>query len=97
MDEFSLLKNPITDEIAKLKSDAFSPGDMYIKALDQEEMEHYASIDEMFNEIWCNSRVKKSDGTWRPIRMVGPAVYVRVYGASGVINNAVEFTFMDNS
>lgn len=81
-----LHKSPLTGNFPRLDASSFSPGDVYIRALTESEMQHFASRVNTYNREWYMDQVRDPrSGEWVPGHLVGVVYYIRVYGESGVL------------
>jgi len=95
-DSLDIFKSPITDTYPRLNAREFSPGNVYIRPVTEEEKQHFASINETFQQLWY-------DGVWEDphqqaefqVMTIGDVFYMRVYGESGVIHTGLHFMWTD--
>lgn len=82
----ALLLNPITGKAPRLDAIAYSPGDLYVRALSSDEVDYYASRNLVLRDLWINGIYKDLDtGRSGKVSLVSPVFYVRAYGVQGVI------------
>jgi hypothetical protein len=89
-DELSVLANPLTGEWARLNQTLHSPGDFYMKVLSQAEKEYIVQFRPGFRGDWLENQVNG-----KPIDVIIPPIYYRMYGVSGVISNKLLITFKE--
>ena len=78
--------NPLTNEAPRLKADEFSPGDLYMRVLNLEEMHYYAQRRPALNDAWFNGRVRDPQtGRVGRAQLISSVLYVRAYGNTGVL------------
>lgn len=85
-------KSPLTGEFPKLNASEFSPGDLYIRALSEQEKQHIASFIEDYRSIWYDGVwFNPAEETWEKAELSGDVYYVRIYGWDGVLVEGIEF------
>lgn len=83
------LKSPITGSYPYLTEQQFSPGNLYIKALDETEKSHIASQSEYFYDLWYNGICyDRLSGCWYDADVHG-VYYVRLYGYTEVLHTSI--------
>ncbi len=88
------LRNPITDQVAKLTSAEFSSGDLFIKVLSESEINELCEKDVLMdNALRRHVRVNPATGEETPIELLTPPFYVRMYGENSVIMSRIYFEF----
>lgn len=88
-DYLDLFKSPLTGDWPLLNAQSYSPGNMYIRVLTEDEMQYYADLNPVFQELWFDGVFRKGDGTFENVKMISNVFYVRVYGLNGVIYNGL--------
>lgn len=84
--DMALSLNPLTNSTTQLKASEFSPGDMYLRVLNLEEMHFYAQRRPALNDAWFNSRVRDPQtGRIGKAQLISSVLYVRAYGSTGVL------------
>ncbi|MDQ3024373.1 MAG: hypothetical protein M3R04_08340 [bacterium] len=96
-----VFRNPITGEWPRLNAKQFSPGDVYMHPLTQDEMRHYAGLTPSYRLQWFEGkgldREKLSRGGnvdemyTADYTLEGPVWFVRIYGEKGVILNTITY------
>jgi len=82
----ALSLNPMTNAAPQLKARDFSPGDLYVRQLSNDEMRYYAQRRPALNDAWFKGRtVDPASGRVGSVELLTGVLYVRAYGASGVI------------
>lgn len=76
------LKSPLHGDYPRLSAREFSPGDAYVRVLTVEELAHVAPYDAVLQDALS------AEGALEPL---GPVVYLRIYGHSGVIENTLSY------
>lgn len=85
-------KNPLTGEFPRLDASEFSPGDLYIRALSEQEKQHIASLIDVYYSIWYDSAwFNPAEEMWENAELSGDVYYVRIYGWNGVLVEGIEF------
>jgi hypothetical protein len=83
-DEFlSIYSNPLTGGWPRLNATSPSPGDLFIKPLDQEEMRYYANKSRTYTAQWYKGIEPGSPTPHK--KLDGKVWYVRMYGLHGVL------------
>lgn len=91
-EDHALFFNPITGEPARLDAVEPSAGDMYIRPLNEDEMQYFAARVLEFNNAWYKQeQVDPATGEPRQVALVGKPMYVRLYGEAGVIHTGIHF------
>ena len=75
----ALLLNPFTARPARLDCKAFAAGDLYVRPLSRAEQLHFAGLDQSLREAWYGRPGETAT------ELACPVLYVRAYGAKGVI------------
>ena len=81
---------PLTGDYPRLDAAGFSPGNLYVKVLSEDEMRHFAGIKKRYDDIWFKGIEEAPSGTYE-VKLTSPVYYVRMYGRTGVIHNAIRF------
>lgn len=90
----AMYANPITDQVARLKSKEFSPGDMYIRRLTDGDLARLAEKDSLMEDALAGVvRHPVTKDVTQRIRLTSPVYYFRLYGRQGVILSRIYFTF----
>jgi len=94
LDEF---RNPLTDEWPLIQARQHSPGDVYMRALKEDEILHFAKLNPAFEMMWIENRhynpeTNKDDLYLKPS---GPIFYMRIYGWSEVIHNSFQAVYVE--
>jgi hypothetical protein len=90
--QYEFLRSPITGEYPRLNATDFSPGDVYIRPLTDDEIQHFCKYDWMLNDlVQKHSLMDPAQGP-RTVSLMGSVFYVRIYGYKGVIDNSICFT-----
>ncbi|MBN2082834.1 hypothetical protein JW859_11605 [bacterium] len=93
--EMEQIISPVNGRYPRLNSNSFSAGDMYIHVLSNDEMNYFASIDDRYRQIWFEGQeYSPVEHQTRQVWFEPPVCYVRVYGHSGVIHNAITFDYV---
>jgi hypothetical protein len=97
-EQMARFRSPITDEYPTFNNATFTPGGMYVKKLNQEEMEYYASYSSHYDDIWFNNRVKYyGDDEYTAVKLTSPVFYVRIYGENEEIFTQLLFNYTVDS
>lgn len=90
----AIYANPITDQVAKLKSADFSPGDMYIRRLSDGDLARLAEKDSLLEDALAGVvRHPVTKDVMQRITLTSPVYYFRLYGRSGVILSRIFYTY----
>jgi hypothetical protein len=93
--DMAAIVSPVSGSYPRLNAGSFSAGDMFIHVLTDQEMQYYASIDDRYNKIWyMGEEYSPAENKTRQVWFQPPVFYVRVYGYSGVIHNAITFDYV---
>lgn len=79
-----LLRSPLTDSYPSLSASSFSPGELLVFELNADELNYYAD-NYGYRKTWF-----KADGS-RSEKLLGPVMFIRIYGESGVIYQNLAF------
>jgi hypothetical protein len=86
------LVSPLTGDYPYLSAESFSPGNVYLRILTDDEMMHFASLAEWYRTAWYEGYII-SGGEKHEVTYIPPVFYIRVYGTMGVIHNALTYGF----
>lgn len=88
-----VFRSPLTGEFPRLNAASFSPGDVYIRPLTPGEMQYFAQRNPVYNADWFGKGTVVDPNSHDPINTeLGTDVYyIRIYGASGVIVDGLEY------
>jgi hypothetical protein len=94
-EHLEIFRNPITGEYPRLDAIDFSPGDVFIRALSEDEKAYLASIDPIFKGHWYEGvGTNLATGEKQRIEMLSSAVfYMRVYGYSEIIHTGLFYVY----
>jgi hypothetical protein len=85
-------KSPLTGEFPRLDASEFSPGDLYIRALSEQEKQHIASFIDIYYSFWYDSAwFNPEEDMWEKAELSGDVYYVRIYGWNDVLIEGIEF------
>jgi len=82
---FDAERNPLTGDWPRLQAAEFSPGDLYIRPLTEEEISYFAEHGE---------KHLRDPGSWTgddSMVRISPVYYARFYGLNGVICNGFQY------
>lgn len=92
---------PLTGEIPRLDAKEFSPGNLYLQPISEEEQRYIADLDYSFNLWWFEHKYYVPGVANPPLASIKgtPPVYYRVYGEHAVLEAGIAFswTFEDES
>lgn len=89
-----IYSNPITNGQARLDQREFSPGDMFIKRLTDNEVAQLAEVHPPLRNDVAGIVPDPRDGSVsRRIKITSPVYYFRMYGRSGVILSRLYYSF----
>jgi hypothetical protein len=76
-------RNPFTGEWPRLNPmDAYQPGDLVIRPLTGEEMQHFAALNPHYKDVWFGTRMINPITNAEAVTQLDTKVfYVRVYGS----------------
>jgi hypothetical protein len=88
------LRSPMTGAYPALNAATFSPGQLYVRTLTADEIRHFSEFLPLlkslyFNNEWWDNRNK----SWHPGKLIGPVMYVRVYGEHEVIYEQIYYAY----
>lgn len=84
--ENALSINPITGTAPRVKAREFSAGDLYVRALDMDEMKYFAQRQPDLDDAWFKGRsTDPVSGRVASVELLSGVLYVRAYGSHGVI------------
>lgn len=93
-DTMALLSNPITNQVAWLRSAEYSPGDLYVKRLSDAEIQQVGEKDPLLRDDVQGSRRDPVSGEVRMrLQLTSPVYYIRMYGRDGVILSRLYYTY----
>ena len=88
--------SPITGDYPRLDCATFSPGNMYIKVLNESEMQQVAAVSEFYQSFWYDGLAKlPPDHEMHNVKLTSPVFYIRIYGYNDVIWNWLHFYFQE--
>lgn len=82
--ELELCRNPFTGEWPRLNSHTLSPGDLYMKVLNEEEKRHFAET-LGWTDIWFGDEGASGK------KLCSPVFYQRIYGRTGPIYESLPY------
>lgn len=85
-----VLASPITGRYPRLDARDFSPGDLYMKMLDENEMRYIADREPGSRQAWIEKRIHG-----RPVELLSPPIYYRIYGEHGVIFDGITYSTVE--
>lgn len=86
-----LHRSPITGEFPKLNARMFSPGDVYVRILTEDEIQHFLALLPPLERLYNQHEMLGPQGDWIKAHIVGDIYYVRVYGLHGVIWSNIQY------
>jgi hypothetical protein len=91
----SNIKNQITGRALRLRETSHSPGDLYLKVLSEDEIEHLATRSDRLRKEWDPKLHITKDLEGNDAQMeLSNIIYIRVYGAHDVILATLFYTWM---
>lgn len=91
-DKLNEFRNPLTGEWPVLNAADFSPGDMYIRPLTEEEKIHFAALNSTYDDHWFKGHgynmIEKRDVQYT---MLSEPFYIRMYGLNDVILTYIQY------
>lgn len=85
-----VVASPITGRYPRLDAQTFSPGDLYMKVLSESEMRYIADREPGCQQAWFDKRIHG-----RPVELVCPPIYYRIYGEHGVIFDGITYSTIE--
>lgn len=93
-DWLEIFKSPINGRFPVLDAREFSAGDLYIRALTDEEMRYIADKVPQFDEIWFAGLMYEPQiNQFKHVKLLNKPLYVRVYGEQQVIHTGIFFNW----
>lgn len=86
-----LHRSPLTDEFPRLDARVFSPGDVYMRILTADEIQHFVELLPPFARLYNQHEMRGPQGDWIKAHIAGEVYYVRVYGLHGVIWSNIQY------
>jgi hypothetical protein len=85
-EQLALYLNPFNGEFPRLDAAQFSPGDLYVRTLTEDEMRRFAQLNPVLGERWLEGQYREP-GTGRlgRVSLQGGVLYIRAYGEHGVL------------
>ena len=83
------LHSPVTGRYPRLDAAEFSPGDVYMRPLNDEEIAHMCKYDSLLKEIVVDGKMGD-----QPVKLIGAVFYTRIYGEKGIIHAGLDYTFL---
>jgi hypothetical protein len=93
---FLFLRSPVSGRYPRLDAKEFSPGDIYMRPLNEAEIQHFCRHENLLNDVAGRGRVLGESGEEFAARLLGRVFYFRMYGFDGVIDNSLEYSFVLN-
>jgi hypothetical protein len=92
----ALSLNPLTNTAPRLNARIFSAGDLYVRMLSADEMHYFAQRRPALDDAWFKGRsIDPSNGRVGRVELLTGVLYVRAYGASGVIYENLVYRLSD--
>lgn len=82
-----IFRSPITEEFPRLDAGNFSPGDLFVHILSEDEKWEYSEDSPQLRDAWFN-KVSEHEGQSYEVNP-SPVTYVRVYGENDIIIEAI--------
>jgi hypothetical protein len=82
------LHSPITGRYPRLDAAQFSPGGVYMRPLNDEEIAHMCQYDSLLKEVVVDGKMGD-----QPVKLMGAVFYTRIYGEKGIIHTGLDYTF----
>lgn len=92
---FEYYTSPITNELPRLDALSFSPGQVYIHLMTEDEIAHFAALvptyqQNLVDHFWLNPETNEEE----PIMIMGGVFYIRIYGESSVIYEGIKYSYL---
>jgi hypothetical protein len=89
-----MLRSPFTGDYPVLNAASFSPGQFYVRVLTDDEIKHFCQYITPLKTLYYNNEIQDPiKGDWQPAKLLGPIMYVRVYGESQVIKATLYYAY----
>lgn len=86
--------NPLTDQWPMLNAVNPSPGDLYVRILNNQEIAYFANNVTSYYDLFVEQHYyDAAQSCSRPAELTSPVFYMRVYGWHGVLANALVFSW----
>lgn len=96
-DRLDLYRSPITGDWPRLDCAEFSPGNAYITVLTPAEIDHFAAVIPEYGDMWGDNYWREpGSGDYKCIDIVSPIYFIRVYGRTDVLYEAIDFIWHVN-
>ena len=91
--QMSWFYSPITGELPLLSAEEFSPGNIYLRELTEDEAQQAAESDEILRKALNGGYTDSATGEFLEITMLTGVYYYRVYGLTGVLQAGLLFSW----
>jgi hypothetical protein len=93
-DHWNLFRSPITGEFPRLDAQDFSPGQVFIRELTEDEVAHFASVSPIYEQHWIDGVIldPETDEVIDHVTLSSEIYYMRVYGVSDVIYSNIVYS-----
>lgn len=89
-------RNPLTGDWPRMDARAFSPGDCYIRPLTEDEMVHFAGLNETYRNHWYDGQAYSlTKDEYVPVQLLSEPFYVRIYGLSDVLLVQIQYSWTE--
>lgn len=90
----SYYTSPITNELPRLDAVDFSPGQVYIRTMNEDDIVHFAELvptyqQNLVDHVWQNPDTNQ----FEPIEILGEVFYIRLYGERSVIYEEIKYRY----
>jgi hypothetical protein len=76
-----LYRSPLTGAFPRLAAEGFSPGDIYIRPLTAQEIQHFCTMRPRWDMMWNQGLEPASQpGEYYEVELLSEIFYMRVYG-----------------
>lgn len=91
---FETLRSPFTGDYPMLNAASFTPGQFYIRVLTEDEIKHFSQYIPSLKSLYFDHAIQDpTNGNWQSAKLLGPIMYVRVYGEHQVIKSQLYYVY----